>query len=78
MYYRPVPVDAETLMLQSLVDRLYMDFPYYGTRRVSWHLRRLGHDVGREWAHQLTPRNFGGLLEVEYEAAKAEAGRPGI
>ena len=53
VYYRPVPVDEETLMLQSLVDRLYMDFPYYGTRRVSWHLRRLGHDVGRDRARSL-------------------------
>ena len=53
VYYSPVPVGAETLMLQSLVDRLYMDFPYYGTRRVSWHLKRLGHDVGRDRARSL-------------------------
>ena len=53
VYYRPVPEDGETLMLQSLVDRLYMDFPYYGTRRVSWHLRRLGLDVGRDRARSL-------------------------
>ena len=53
VYYRPVPAGAETLMLQSLVDRLYMDCPYYGTRRVSWHLRRLGHEVGRDRARSL-------------------------
>ncbi len=53
VYYRPIGADAETLLLQSLVERLYMDFPYYGTRRVSWHLKQLGHDVGRERARSL-------------------------
>ena len=60
-YYRPVPVDAETLMLQSLVDRLYMNFPYYGTRRVSWHLKRLGHDVGRGRARSLMAAGIGAV-----------------
>ena len=33
-------MDAETLALQLVVDKLYMEFPYYGTRRVMLHLRR--------------------------------------
>ena len=53
VYYRPVPADAQTPVLQSLVDRLYMDFPYYGTRGAGWHLRRLGHEVGRDRARSL-------------------------
>ena len=47
LYYEPRPVDGRRLELLSLVDRLYMEFPYYGTRRVSLHLRREGHEVGR-------------------------------
>jgi len=35
------------------VDRLYMQFPYYGTRRVSLHLRREAHDVGRDLVRSL-------------------------
>ncbi len=53
VYYRPAAADAETLKLLSLVDRLYMECPCYGTRRVSWHLQRLGHDVGRDRARSL-------------------------
>ena len=40
LYYRPRPVDAETLKLQLVVDKLYMRCPYYGSRRVMFHLRR--------------------------------------
>ncbi len=46
LYYEPRPEDGHRLELLSLVDRLYMEFPDYGTRRVSLHLRRKGHDVG--------------------------------
>ena len=35
------------------VDRLYMECPYYGTRRVMPHLRREGHAVGRDRARSL-------------------------
>ena len=53
LYYEPRPADARRLALQLLVDQLYMEFPYYGTRRVSLHLRREGHEVGRELARSL-------------------------
>ncbi len=38
LYYGPRPADCRRLALQLLVDRLYMEFPHYGTRRViaSW------------------------------------------
>ena len=53
LYYEPRPAEEWRLSLQLLVDRLYMEFPYYGTRRVSLHLRREGHDVGRDLARSL-------------------------
>ncbi len=53
MYHESAPADEGTLMLRELVDRLYMDRPYYGTRRAGAHLRRLGHDVGRDRARAL-------------------------
>ena len=53
LYYEPRPVDARTLALQLAVDKLYMEFPYYGTRRVMLHLRREGHAVGRDKARSL-------------------------
>ena len=53
LYHAPKPPDARRLELLRLVDGLYMAFPYYGTRRVSLHLRREGHDVGRDMARGL-------------------------
>ncbi len=53
LYYEAKPPNAERLLLRRLVDELYMLFPYYGTRRVSLHLRRAGHDVGRDLARSL-------------------------
>ena len=53
LYYKPRPADERRLALQLLVDRLYMKFPYYGTRRVSLHLQREGHAVGRDLARSL-------------------------
>ena len=51
--YVPRPADAETLALQRRVDELYLEFPYYGSRRVMLHLRREGHAVGRDRARSL-------------------------
>ena len=53
LYYEPRPADPRTLELQLAVDKLYMEFPYYGTRRVMLHLRREGHAVGRDKARSL-------------------------
>ena len=53
LYYRPRPVDAETLKLQLVVDKLYLRCPYYGSRRVMFHLRREGYAVGRDKARSL-------------------------
>ena len=53
LYYAPRAADAQTLALQLAVDKLYMEFPCYGTRRVMLHLRRQGHAVGRDRARSL-------------------------
>ena len=46
-------MDALTLELQLVVDKLYMECPYYGSRRVMFHLRREGYAVGRAKARSL-------------------------
>ena len=46
-------MDALTLELQLVVDKLYMGCPYYGSRRVMFHLRREGYAVGRTKARSL-------------------------
>ncbi len=46
-YYAPVPETGETLALMQAIDTSFLDMPWYGSRQMARHLRRIGHDVGR-------------------------------
>lgn len=46
-YYEPKPIDDETLAIMRLVDKIYTDHPYFGSRQVSNYLRLKGNNVGR-------------------------------
>ena len=52
-YYAPVPETAETLALMAVIDASFLDHPWYGSRHMARHLRRLGHAVGRRRVRQL-------------------------
>jgi putative transposase len=41
-------VDDKTLDLLRLVDEVYTQYPFFGTRQMASYLRTQGHDVGRE------------------------------
>jgi len=42
-YYRtPTPDTAENLALMRLVDEQFLETPWYGSRQMTRHLRRLG------------------------------------
>jgi putative transposase len=43
----PQPETEETLALMRVIDAAFLDMPWYGSRQMARHLRRLGHDVGR-------------------------------
>ncbi|GAA4497991.1 hypothetical protein GCM10023158_20900 [Gluconacetobacter tumulicola] len=53
VYYRPVPQSEANLALMRLIDEQFLETPYYGSRQMTWHLRRLGHDVGRKRVRRL-------------------------
>src|SRR3990167_1615027 len=50
VYYRPSvdAVDDETLALLRIVDEVYTQYPFFGTRQMASYLRTKGHDVERE------------------------------
>ena len=48
LYYQPREVSSTDLELMRLIDEQYMKAPFYGTRSFQDHLRRLGHNVGRD------------------------------
>ena len=55
-YYAPVPETGETLALMQVIDTAFLDMPWYGSRQMASHLRRIGHDVGRRRVRRLMSR----------------------
>lgn len=52
-YARPQPVSAEDEKLQALIDEIYTEHPYYGTRRMVVTLAAMGYRVGRSRVRRL-------------------------
>ncbi len=52
-YYAPVPETAGTLALMAAIDASFLDHPWYGSRQMARHLKRLGHAVGRRRVRRL-------------------------
>lgn len=53
LYYRPVNDNGGDLTLKELIDRQFMETPYYGSRRMTAWLRRQGHVVNRKRVRRL-------------------------
>ena len=52
-YYHPVSESKENLILMSLIDKIYTDHPFYGSRRINVTLRKKGHGVNRKRIQRL-------------------------
>ena len=52
-YYRPQPVSEEDLMLMRLIDEIYLQWPFYGSRRLVDALEDQGHPVNRKRVQRL-------------------------
>ena len=52
-YHRPAGESAENLALMALIDRQFMETPFYGVRQITWHLRNEGHAVNPKRVRRL-------------------------
>jgi len=52
-YYKPLEPDDEQLKLMDAIDKIYLEQPYYGSRRITKALRRQGWSVGRKRVRRL-------------------------
>ena len=55
-YHRPKAIKSDDLALMRLLDEQYLRTPFYGSRRMTVHLRRLGHGVNRKRVCRLMRR----------------------
>jgi putative transposase len=53
LYYVPAKVSAETTALMKAIDRIFTKWPFYGSRKIAFELRHLGHKVNRKRVQRL-------------------------
>ena len=53
LYYQPVAVDEESLMLMNLIDEQYTKTPFYGSRKMRVFLEKLGYWINRKRVQRL-------------------------
>jgi len=47
LYYTPVGVKAETLELMDEIDRVFTNYPFFGSRQIAAYLPRNGFHAGQ-------------------------------
>lgn len=73
-FYAPSAGESEAnLELMRLIDAQFMETPFYGSRQMAWHLRRLGHAVNRKRVRRLM-RLMG--LEAIYQRPRTSDPHP--
>jgi putative transposase len=55
-YYQPKPLSPRDIQIMNAMDEIYMDFPYYGARKISQALKRKKYKVGRKHIRTLMVR----------------------
>ncbi len=53
LYYRPVGESAENLRFMEIIDRQFLETPWYGSRQMARHMQRQGHKCGRHRVRRL-------------------------
>jgi putative transposase len=53
LYYSPRAERADNATLRRLIDEQYLETPFYGSRRMTEHLKDLGHQVNRKRVQRL-------------------------
>src|SRR4051812_34123526 len=47
VYYTPRALPDRDLRMMRRLDELHLQWPFYGSRKLTWELRKEGHEVGR-------------------------------
>ena len=72
-YRQPAGESTENLELMRLIDEAFMEMPWYGSRQMARHLRRLGWRIGRKRVRRLMKKI--GLVAI-YQAPKTSEPHP--
>lgn len=53
LYRDPVGETGQNLDLMQLIDKQFLDTPFYGVRQMTWHLQNAGHGVNQKRIRRL-------------------------
>jgi len=53
LYYQPKGESAENLRFMEIIDKQFLDTPWYGSRQMARHMQRQGHKCGRHRVRRL-------------------------
>jgi len=53
LYYSPKGESAENLKFMKIIDKQFLNTPWYGSRQMARHMQRLGHKCGRHRVRRL-------------------------
>jgi len=76
LYYERIGLSEEDQRILDEMDKIYLDFPFYGSRRMSRELKRRGYKIGRHKALSLMrilgveaiyPRKRFGFPDMEHQ-----------
>lgn len=70
LYYQPVEPDPDELALMRVIDELHLEFPFYGSRKITEVLKAKGHAVNRKRVQRLMR-----LMDLEAIAPKPNTSR---
>ena len=53
LYYTPIGLSAKTLELMRQIDRVFTQYPFFGSRQIAAYLPRVGYHAGRHRVRKL-------------------------
>ena len=53
LYYQPVGESTETLRFMEIIDKQFLETPWYGSRQMARYMQRQGHKCGRHRVRRL-------------------------
>ncbi len=71
LYYEPLPTSDEELSLMRRIDELHLEFPFYGTRKITMALKVEGRNVNRKRVQRLMR-----LMDISAVAPKPDTSKP--
>jgi putative transposase len=71
LYYEPEPTDPEQLALMRRMDEIHLKYPFYGSRKISFELRKEGREANRKCIQRLMR-----LMGLEALAPKPSTSAP--